>query len=226
MINNTLSYDAIDSVYADLFSAYMQHNRNAVVLYCNKCQNMNIPYFHERANREAEKIYNMAGMQTYQLESTLDKLPDDVLNNYAVACMNVLYEEKNKRLCHNTQNAYQILSQAVPFHNNDVLYAQGDNNVLTVENFLKVIKYAISIASIIDPENKAYSYANASVLALQGLDDALNNKSRTELTNHALHIATVFLATCVKDSLTDTNAKRGVAVSALLVNLAIDFLTK
>ena len=130
-----------------------------------------------------------------------------------------------RKLSYNNQHAYQVLSRPAPFHSDDVLYSQGDNQ-LTVENFLKVIKYALSIALIIDPENKAYSYANASVLALQGIDDALNNKSQTELTNHTLHVATDFLANSVKESLNDTKAKRGVAISALLVNLAIDFLVK
>ena len=219
------SYEAIDSAYNNLFAAYMRNNRDAMILYCGKCQELGIPQFHERANKEVEKIYALAGIQTYQFESTLAQLPDDVLNKYAVACMNVLFEEKMQRLSYNNQHSYQVLSQSAPFHKNDVLYTEGDNQ-LTVENFLKVIRYGITIASIIDPNNKAYSYANASALALQGIDDALNNKSRAELTNHTLHFAADFLATSVKESLNDTNAKRGVAISALLVNLAIDFLIK
>lgn len=224
MINNTASYNVIDLAYWDLFAAYQRRDRNAMITCCSKCQNMGIPKFHERANKEVDKIYSMAGIKTYQLESTLDQLPDDVLNNYAVACMNVLSEEKIHTLYHN-QSAYQVLTQSAPFRDNDVLYKQ-DESLLTVENFLRVIKYALSIASIIDPNNKAYSYANASALALQGIDDALNNKSKTELTNHTLHIAADFLSTSVKESLDDTKAKRGVAISALLVNLAIDFLIR
>ena len=222
---NIPSYEAIDSAYNNLFVAYMRHDREAMITSCAQCQNMDIPQFHERANAEIEKIYAMAGIQTYQLESTIDKLPDDVLNNYAVACMNVLFEEKMRKLSYNNQHAYQVLSRPAPFHSDDVLYSQGDD-LLTVENFLRVIKYALSIASIIDPDNEAYSYANASALALQGIDDALNNKSQIELTNHTLHVATEFLANSVKESLDDTNAKRGVAISALLVNLAIDFLIR
>ena len=225
MVNISPLYDAIDSAYTNLFAAYMRHDRDAMISCCAQCQNMGIPQFHERANKDVEKIYAMAGIQTYQLESTLDKLPDNVLNIYAVACMNVLFEEKMRKLSYNNQHALQVLSQPAPFHSDEVLYAQGDNQ-LTVENFLKVIKYALSIASIIDPDNKAYSYANASALALQGIDDALNNKSQPKLTNHTLHVATDFLANSVKDSLDDTNAKRSVAISALLVNLAIDFLVK
>lgn len=222
--SNTCSYDAIDSAYSNLFVAYMRHDRHAMITCCAKCQNLGIPQFHERANKEVEKIYAMVGIQTYQLESTLDQLPDDVLNKYAAACMNVLSMESIHKPYRN-QHAYQVFSQPIQFHNNDVLYTQG-GNLLTVENLLKVIRYGLAIASIIDLDNKAYSYVNASALALQGIDDALNNKSQTELTNHTLHFAADFLATSVKESLNDTNAKRGVAISALLVNLAIDFLIK
>lgn len=224
MIYNTSSYDAIDFVYSNLYAAYRQHDRDAMITCCAKCQNLGIPQFHERANKEVEKMYAMVGIQTYQLESTLDQLPDDLLNKYAVACMNVLSLERVHKP-YNNQHAYQTLSRPVQFHKNDVLYTQGQNR-LTVENFLKVVKYGLALASIIDPDNKAYSYANASALALQGIDDALNNKSQAELTNHTLHFAADFLATSVKESLNDTNAKRGVAISALLVNLAIDFLIK
>ena len=74
--------------------------------------------------------------------------------------------------------------------------------------------------------DKRFANASASVLALQTIDNILNNKSGAELTKHTLHIATDFLASNVKESLNDTNAKRSVAVSALMVNLAIDFLVK
>ena len=219
------SYETIDTIYANLYAAYMRHNRDAMILYCGKCQELGIPQFHEKANAEVEKMYHMAGITTFPLETTLQGLPNDVLSKYALGCMNVLFDVKMQSLTYDNQQAYQLLSNHPSFQSSDILYAEGDS-LLTVENFLKVIKYAIAVASIIDPESKAYSYANASVLALQGIDDALNNKSKVELTNHTLHVATDFLSTSVKESLSDTNAKRGVAVSALLVNLAIDFLVK
>ena len=220
-----LSYEMIDAVYSDLYAAYVWRNRDALILYCSKCQDLGIPQFHEKANLEVEKMHHMMGIKTFTLETTLKELPNDVLSKYALGCMNVLLEVKMQNLPYNNQHAYQLLSNRSSFKSDDVLYEQ-EGNLLTVKNFLKVIKYAIAVASIIDPESKAYSYANTSVLALQGIDDALNNKSGVELTNHTLHIATDFLSTSVKDSLSDTNAKRGVAISALLVNLVIDFLIK
>lgn len=224
-MNSNHSYETIDSLYANLYAAYMRHDRDAMILYCGKCQELGIPQFHEKANAEVEKMYHMAGITTSPLETTLEGLPNDVLSKYTMGCMNVLFEVKMQSITYDNQQAYQLLSNRSSFQSSDVLYSKGDN-LLTVENFLKVIKYAIAVASIIDPESKAYSYANASVLALQGIEDALNNKSNVELTNHTLHVATDFLSTSVKESLSDTSAKRSVAVSALLVNLAIDFLVK
>ena len=222
---NTLQFDIIDLAYSDLYAAFMRHDRRAIIWNCMNCRNIGIPQFHEKANSEMEKIYAMAGIRTSPILTTLESLPDNVLNIYAQACMNVLFNVKMQKFRYDNQYAYQVLSQPTQFHSSDVLYTKS-NNHLTVGNFLKVIKYAISIAEIIAPDNKAYSYAGASVLALQGLDDILNNKSNTELTNHTLHVATDFLASSVKESLNDTNAKRNVVISALLVNLAIDFLVK
>ena len=172
-----------------------------------------------------ERMYSLMGIRTIPTQSTLEQLPFDVLLVYAQACMNVLFNEKMQNIMYSYQSAYQTLASPRQFKDNDVLYSQG-NTHLTVENFLKVIKYALSIAEIFNPDDKRISYASASILALQTIDNILNNKSEIELTKHTLHIATDFLASNVKESLNDTNAKRSVAVSALMVNLAIDFLVK
>ena len=169
------------------------------------------------------------GIRTIPKPSTLEQLPDDVLLVYAQACMNVLFNEKMRYISddfhHTYENAYHTLVQPKHYQTDDVLYSKG-KYLFTVGNFLKVIKYALSIAEIINPDDKRFANASASVLALQTIDNILNNKSGAELTKHTLHIATDFLASNVKESLNDTNAKRSVAVSALMVNLAIDFLVK
>ena len=144
---------------------------------------------------------------------------------YAQACMNVLFNEQLHSVMHNCQYAYQTLVQPKRYKDSDVLYSQN-NKLLTVGSFLKVLKYAISVAEIIKPEDKKFTDASASILALQSLCNLLNNSSKTDLTNHTLHVATDFLASNVKNTLSDINEKRNVAVSALMVNLAIDFLVR
>lgn len=216
---------AIKVVYDNLYSAFMRRDRKAIEYYCNNCEKLGIDYFHEKANMEAERMYSSVGVRTIPVLCSLDVMPDNVLMVYAQACMNVLFNERLQSVMYNCQYAYQTLAQPKQYKDSDVLYSQ-DNNLLTVGNFLKVLKYAISIAEIIKPEDKRFSEASASVLALQSLYHLLNNSSETELTNHTLHVATDFLATTMKDSLTDKSAKQNVAAFALLVNLTIDFLVR
>lgn len=215
--------------YDSLYTSFMRRDRKAIEYYCRNCENLGIGQFHEKANMEMERIYSLMGIKTIRKPSTLEELPDDVLSVYAQACMNVLFNEKMRYISddfhHTYENAYLTLVQPKHYQTDDVLYSKG-NNTFTVGNFLKVIKYALSIAEIINPDDKRFANASASVLALQTIDNILNNKSGAELTKHTLHIATDFLASNVKESLNDTNAKRSVAVSALMVNLAIDFLVK
>ena len=222
MINRNI----IDDAYNQLSNAYYaKRDRKAIEESCKRCQSLRIPNFQELANTEMTKLYSYRRIKTYPVQTSIECLPPDVLGMYAMACMDILFNMKIERIRRDCQYAYQTLSQPVQFQSTDVLYIQ-DKKRLTVGDFLKVVKYALALVDIVYPDNKVSSIANPIVWALQGIDDTLNNKSKTELTNHSLHIATDFLASSVKESLTDTNTKRNVAVSALMVNLAIDFLVK
>lgn len=224
MTQNNNTY-FIKAAYENLYSAFMRNDRKAIEYYCYNCERLGIDQFHEKANKEAERMYSSIGVKTIPVLCSLEAMPDNVLMVYAQACMNVLFNEQLNSIMYNCQYAYQTLAQPKQYKDSDVLYSQ-DNNQLTVGKFLKVLKYAISIAEIIKPEDKRFSDASASVLALQSLYHLFNNSSKTELTNHTLHVATDFLASNVKASLTDVNAKRSVAVSTLMVNMAIDFLIR
>ena len=216
----------IDDAYNQLSNAYyVKRDRMSIEDSCRYCQSLGIPNFQELANAEMTKLYSYRHIKTYPVLTSIECLPPDVLGMYALACMEVLFNMKIESIRRDCQYAYQTLSQPVLFQSTDVLYMQ-DEKRLTVEDFLKVVKYALALVDIVYPDNKVSSVANPIVWALLGIDDALNNKSKTELTNHSLHIAADFLTSNVKESLNDTNAKRSVAVSALMVNLAIDFLVK
>ena len=226
MTNKNVPLPVIDDAYNQLSNAYYKkHDRKEIERCCINCCNLGISNFQELANAEMSRIYAYCGIKTYPVYTSIDKLPLSVLNVYALACMNVLFYQNLQSIRRDCQYAYQKLSQPVQFHSTDVLYMQKEKQ-LTVENFLKVIKYAFAIVDIVYPDNKMTSVANPAIWALQGIDDVLNNKSKAELTNHSLHIAADFLASSVKESLNNTNDKRNVAVLALTVNLAIDFLVK
>lgn len=217
--------DIIKAAYYNLYSAFMRHDRKALEHYCNVCEILGIDQFHEKANKETERIYLSIGVRTIPLLCSIENIPDNVLMVYAQACMNVLFSEQLHNIMHNCQYAYQTLAQPKQYEDSDVLYSQN-NNILNVGNFLKVLEYAISIAEIINPNDKRYSNSRAAIIALQSISYLLNNSSKTKLTNHTLHVAADFLASNVKDSLADVNAKRSVAVSALMVNMTIDFLIR
>lgn len=225
MTIDNFNTNIIKEAYENLYSAFMRRDRKAIEYYCYNCEKLGIDQFHEKANKEAECIYSSIGVRTIPVLCSLEVMPDNVLMVYAQACMNVLFNEQLHSIMYNCHYTYQTLAQPKQYKDSDVLYSQN-NNLLTVGNFLKVLKYAISIAEIIKPDDKRFSNASASILALQSLYHLFSNSSKTELTNHTLHVATDFLASNVKDSLTDINAKRSVAVSALMVNLAIDFLIR
>ena len=222
---NTDYINYIKTAYNNLYYAFMRRDRKAIEYNCYNCEKLGINHFHEKANKEVECLYSSIGVRTIPMLCSLRNMPDNVLMVYAQACMNVLFNEQLHSIMYNCHYAYQTLAQPKQYKDSDVLYSQN-NSLLTVGNFLQVLKYAISIAEIINPDDKRYSNASASILALQSICNLLNNSSKTELTNHTLHVATDFLASNVKDSLTDINAKRNVAISALMVNMAIDFLVR
>ena len=215
----------IDIAYNNLSSAFMTRNRRAIEIYCNQCNYLDIPYFQEKVYRRMSELYSYARRTTIPVVPSLNCLPYNDLMLYAQACQDVLFNEQTNWIRQSCQYNYQTLTQPKLYQESDVLYSQS-NSVLTVGNLLKVLKYGVSIADVIKPDNKGFSNATSAISTLQSLYYLFSNSSKTELTNHTLHVATDFLASNVKDSLTDINAKRNVAVSALMVNLAIDFLVR
>lgn len=174
----------IDDAYNQLSNAYYyKRDRKAIEESCNYCQSLGIPNFQELANAEMTKLYSHRRIKTYPVLTSIECLPPDVLGMYALACMEVLFNMKIESIRRDCQYAYQTLSQPVQFQSTAVLYTQNEKR-LTVGDFLKVIKYALALVDIVYPDNKVSSVANPIVWALQGIDDTLNNKSKTELTNH------------------------------------------
>lgn len=215
----------IDIAYNNLSSAFMNRNRRAIEICCNQCNYLGIPHFQERVYRRMSELYSYARRTTIPVVPSLNYLPYNDLMLYAQACQDVLFNEQINWIRQSCQYNYQTLTLPKQYQESDVLYSRN-NSVLTVGNFLKVLKYGLSIAEIIKPDNKGVSNATAAVTALQSLYYLFSNSSKTEITNHTLHVATDFLASNVKDSLTDSHAKQNVAAFALMVNLAIDFLIK
>ena len=112
------------------------------------------------------------------------------------------------------------------FKQDEVLYRSSQSQQLKVADLLAVSKYAVSVAEAIDPDNEGFAKANAAITVFQGIDAILNNSPEDKPVNKMLHLATSFLSSVVKSSLKDSDAKRGVTITAIMLDLAIDFLCR
>ena len=144
-------------------------------------------------------------------------------------CLNALQKEIRTRNLYQTHytHAQNILYQPNrTFRQDEVLHQDDHGQQLKVADLLAVSKYAVSIAEAIDPDNDGFAKANAAITTFQGIDAILNNKPEDKPVNKMLHLATSFLSSVVKSSLKDSDAKRGVTITAIMVDLAIDFFCK
>ena len=128
---------------------------------------------------------------------------------------------------HNYTYAQSVLYRPThTFQQEEVLYQNAQGRQLKVADLLAVSKYAMSVAEAIEPSNEEYAKANAAITVFQGIDALLNNKPEDEPVNKMLHLATSFISSVVKSSIKDDEAKRGVTITAIMVDLAIDFFCK
>ena len=128
---------------------------------------------------------------------------------------------------HNYTYAQSVLYRPThTFQQEEVLYQNAQGRQLKVADLLAVSKYAMSVAEAIEPSNEEYAKANAAITVFQGIDALLNNKPEDKPVNKMLHLATSFISSVVKSSIKDDKAKRGVTITAIMVDLAIDFFCK
>lgn len=109
------------------------------------------------------------------------------------------------------------------FTQNQVLYTNERKQTLTVEDMLRVAKYSIAFAELMDPKDKNKELASASITIFQCIEAALNNQNQPMPISKKLHIANGFLATVVKANIKDTDTKRGITIASTLIDLVIDF---
>ena len=128
---------------------------------------------------------------------------------------------------HNYTYAQSVLYRPThTFQQEEVLYQNAQGRQLKVADLLAVSKYAMSVAEAIEPSNEEYAKANVAITVFQGIDALLNNKPEDKPVNKMLHLATSFISSVVKSSIKDDKAKRGVTITAIMVDLAIDFFCK
>lgn len=185
-----------------------------------------IPNFQENVMQETRKIFISNGCtfcQTTSIQQILD-LPSLRMN--IEGCLNAIQAELNQRKSYYAKYMYaqqKLYNQ--PYHifcRSEILYTKQGRN-FKVSDLLAVLKYSINIAEVIEPSNQNYEQANAALTVLQGIEATLNNRPKDKPINKMLHLATSFMSSVVKSSLDNVQAKRDVTISAIMIDLAIDF---
>ena len=219
----------LEIAYSNLYRAYMSGNVDSMRYQYDLASKINIPFFANSIQSHTKLVMlsnNVLPTATISIYAIQDK--NQVLMNVQ-GCLNAIHEELGRRNIYSTQYTYAqsvLYRPAHTFQQEEVLYQNIQDHQLKVADLLAVSKYAVSIAEAIDPSNEKYAKANAAIMVFQGIDAILNNKPEDKPVNKMLHLATSFISSVVKSSIKDDEAKRGVTITAIMVDLTIDFFCK
>ena len=220
----------LEIAYSNLYGAYVSGNITEMKSKYIAAGNVNIPNFANSVYVKTKGEMLSHGIWPDALPCDIRNINDEtILRMNVKGCLNALQEEINIRNFYQTHytHAQNILYQPNRiFRQDEVLHQDDHGQQLKVADLLAVSKYAVSIAEAIDPDNDGFAKANAAITTFQGIDAILNNKPEDKPVNKMLHLATSFLSSVVKSSLKDSDAKRGVAITAIVVDLAIDFFCR
>jgi hypothetical protein len=219
----------LEIAYSNLYQAYMSGNVDNMRYQYDLASRINIPFFansiqsHTKLVMLSNNVLPTASISIYAIQ---DK--NEVLMNVQ-GCLNAIHEELGRRNIYFTQYTYAqsvLYRPTHSFQQGEVLYQNAQGHQLKVADLLAVSKYAVNIAEAMEPSNEEYAKANAAITVFQGIDAILNNKPEDKPVNKMLHLATSFISSIVKSSIKDDEAKRGVTINAIMVDLAIDFFCK
>ena len=220
----------LEIAYSNLYRAYMSDNREDMIAKYVAVGNVNIPYFTDSIFLNTKHTMLANGVIPNTLPTSIYDIKDDALLRMNVqGCLNALKEELGRRNIYSSQYTYAqsvLYRPTHTFQQEEILYQNDQGRQLKVADLLAVSKYAVSIAEAIEPSNEEYAKANAAITVFQGIDAILNNEPVDKPVNKMLHLATSFISSVVKSSIKDDEAKRGVTITAIMVDLAIDFFCK
>ena len=220
----------LEIAYSNLYRAYISGNREEMIAKYVAAGNVNLPYFTDNIYLNTKQTMLSNGIIPDALPTSIYEIKDDTLLRMNIqGCLKTLHNELSRRNIYSTQYTYaqSVLYRSThTFQQEEVLYQNEQGRQLKVADLLAVSKYAVSIAEAIDPSNEEYARANAAITVFQGIDAVLNNKPEDKPINKMLHLATSFISSVVKSSTKDDEVKRGVTITAIMVDLAIDFFCR
>ena len=220
----------LEIAYSNLYRAYLSGNREEMIAKYVAAGNVNIPHFTDSIYLNTKQTMLSNGIIPDVLPTSIYEIKDDTLLRMNIqGCLKTLHDELSRRNIYSTQYTYaqSVLYRSThTFQQEEVLYQNEQGRQLKVADLLAVSKYAVNIAEAIDPSNEEYAKANAAITVFQGIDAVLNNKPEDKPINKMLHLATSFISSVVKSSIKDDEVKRGVTITAIMVDLAIDFFCR
>ena len=223
-------YLRLEISYSNLYQAYLSGDIDSMKYQYDLASRINIPFFAQSIKSHTRQMmlsHNTFPTKTFPSIYVLED-ENEVLMNVQ-GCLNAIQEELDRRNIYTTEYTYAqnvLYRPTHTFQQEEVLHQDTQGHQLKVADLLAVSKYAVSVAEAIDPSNEEYAKANAAITVFQGIDAILNNKPEDKPVNKMLHLATSFISSVVKSTIKDDEAKRGITITAIMVDLAIDFFCK
>ena len=218
---NTLDYQIMQAkLHKASLSGVLLNKQIALDYYLKGMGNLVIQ--HDQTFKDMAFIH---GFIPSDFKVNIYKLDEDTIDLHIETAHKVLNTEIAKRTddLKKYQRAERLLFESgKEFSKTQVLYRKEKNN-LSVDDLLKVSKYSIAFAEIMNPNDENIELASAAITVFQGIEATLNNKPQDISVNKKLHIANGFLSTIVKANIKDSDTKRGITITSTLFDLVIDF---
>ncbi len=216
----------LEIAYSNLYQAYVSGDIDDMKNKYIAVGDVGIPNLESLVHNKTKQRMLSEGILPTKFPIPIYDIEDETLLRINTkGCLDALQDEINNL---NIYQSNYIFAKNVLFQPNrnfnkeDIIY-QNNEQQLKVADLLAVIKYAVNIAETIEPDNKNFTKANASIIILQEISSILNNKYEDRPINKMLHLATNFISSVVKSSVKEDQAKQKTTVTTLLVDLAIDF---
>ena len=220
---NTLDYQIMQSKLQQAsFSGVLLNKQKALSYYLNRLGD-----FHHQHDQTFNKVAINHGHIPTGIKIDIYKLDEINTDLHIEAAHIVLNSEITKRIndLERYQRAEKLLFESEQEFSKTQVLHKNKENYLHVEDLLKVSKYSIAFAEMMNPDDENIELASAAITVFQGIETVLNNKPQDIPINKKLHIANGFLSSIVKVNIEDKDTKRGITITSTLIDLVIDFFT-